>query len=58
MDGFNKGVDFVNDQIKDTLSDPVGKVKEISKDFSKAKETASSLVNGAKGFLEEKFSFI
>ncbi|MGX2958162.1 hypothetical protein JNUCC23_02610 [Peribacillus sp. JNUCC 23] len=57
VEGFNKGVDFVNDQIKSTIADPVGKVKEIGKGLSKAKETASSLVDGAKDFLEDKFSF-
>ncbi|KKI93231.1 hypothetical protein WQ54_05170 [Bacillus sp. SA1-12] len=54
VEGVNKGVDFVNDQIKETIADPVGKVKEIG---SKAKETASSLVDGAKDFLEDKLSF-
>ncbi|MGM7721694.1 hypothetical protein [Metabacillus sp. Hm71] len=54
VEGVNKGVDFVNEQIKETIADPVGKVKEIG---SKAKETASSLVDGAKDFLEDKLSF-
>jgi hypothetical protein len=57
VEGVNKGVDFVNDQIKETIADPVGKVKEIGKGLSKAKETASSLVDGAKDFLEDKLSF-
>ncbi|WP_243856279.1 hypothetical protein [Cytobacillus firmus] len=53
----NKGIDFVNKQIKETIEDPVGKVKEIGKGLSKAKETAESLLDGAKGFLEKKLSF-
>lgn len=57
VEGVNKGVDFVNNQIKDTIADPIGKVKEIGKGISKAKETANSLFDGAKNFLEDKLSF-
>lgn len=57
VDSFNTGVDFANKQIKETFADPVGKIKDISKGFSKAKETAESLVSGAENFLKGKFSF-
>lgn len=57
VEGVNKGVDFLNDQIKDTIADPIGKVGEFGKGLSKAKETASSLADGAKDFFEDKFSF-
>ena len=54
IEGVNKGVDFVYDQIKSTIADPVGKVKE---GFSKAKKTASSLIDGAKDLFGKKLSF-
>lgn len=54
----NKGIDFVNKQIKESISDPVGKIKDIGKGLSKAKETANSLFDGAKGFLDKKLSFL
>ncbi|UAC48457.1 hypothetical protein K6959_00050 [Bacillus aquiflavi] len=47
VEGVSKGVDFVNEQIKSTIADPAGKVKE---GLSKAKKTASSLIDGAKDF--------
>ncbi|MCM3093761.1 MULTISPECIES: glycine zipper domain-containing protein [unclassified Cytobacillus] len=53
----NKGIDMVNKQIKETIADPIGKVKEIGKGLSKAKDTADSLIEGAKGFLGKKLSF-
>ncbi|USK50242.1 hypothetical protein LIT38_01725 [Bacillus sp. CMF12] len=57
LDVANKGIDMVNKQIKETIADPIGKVKEIGKGLSKAKETADSLIEGAKGFLGKKLSF-
>ncbi|WP_226670460.1 glycine zipper domain-containing protein [Metabacillus litoralis] len=57
VEGVNKGVDFVNNQIKDTIADPIGKIKELGKGVSKAKETANSLFDGAKNYLEDKLSF-
>lgn len=58
---FNDGVDYANEQIKETLADPIGKAKdvtkEVSKGISKAKDTAKSLVNGATSFMKGKFSF-
>lgn len=53
----NKGIDFVNKQIKETIADPIGKVKDIGEGLSKAKETAGSLIEGAKGFLSKNLSF-
>lgn len=57
VEAANKGIDIVNKQIKETMSDPVGKIKDIGKGLSKAKETAGSLLDGAKGFLDKKLSF-
>ena len=57
IDVANKGIDIVNNQIKETIEDPVGKIKDIGKGLSKAKETAGSLIEGAKGFLDKKLSF-
>ncbi|MFE4703825.1 hypothetical protein [Peribacillus simplex] len=57
VEGVNKGADFINDQIKDTIADPLGKAREIGNGLSKAKETASSLTDGAKDFIGDKFSF-
>ncbi|KON85643.1 hypothetical protein AF332_01475 [Sporosarcina globispora] len=57
IDVANKGIDFVNKQIKETIADPIEKVKDIGKGLSKAKETAGSLIEGAKGFLGKKLSF-
>ncbi|QGQ47679.1 hypothetical protein [Metabacillus sediminilitoris] len=58
VEGFNKGVEFVNNQIESTIADPIGTVKQIGKGLSKAKDTANSLVDGVKDFLDDKFSFI
>ncbi|PAE22811.1 glycine zipper domain-containing protein [Bacillus sp. 7894-2] len=57
IDAANKGIDIVNNQLKETIEDPVGKIKDIGKGLSKAKETAGSLIEGAKGFLDKKLSF-
>lgn len=57
IDVANKGIDIVNQQIKETIKDPVEKIKDIGKGFVKAKETAGSLIEGAKGYLGKKLSF-
>ncbi|XQY91605.1 hypothetical protein ACNRWW_19265 [Metabacillus sp. HB246100] len=54
----NKGIDLVNDQIKETILNPVGKVKEIEKGITKAKETANSLIEGAKNYVSGKRLFL
>ncbi|KEZ48154.1 hypothetical protein [Metabacillus indicus] len=48
VEGFNKLKDKANEQIKETLNNPIEKVKEIGEGLSKAKDTASSLLKGAK----------
>ncbi|MCM3598270.1 hypothetical protein M4D55_21150 [Metabacillus idriensis] len=57
VDVFNTGVEYANKQIKETLGDPIGKAKEIGEGFSKAKDTAKSLLGGAANFVKGKFSF-
>ncbi|TXC82213.1 hypothetical protein FS935_21190 [Metabacillus litoralis] len=58
VEGVNKGINSVNDQIKSTIEDPIGKMQEIGKGISKAKDTANSLFDGAKDYLEDKLSFL
>jgi uncharacterized protein YukE len=57
VEAFNNGVEYANEQIKETFKDPVKKIKEVGEGLSKAKDTAKSLLGGASNFVKGKFSF-
>lgn len=57
IEGINNMKDYANKHIKEAIADPAGKVKDIGNGLSKAKDTANSLIEGATGFLKNKFSF-
>ncbi|MGG4489570.1 hypothetical protein [Metabacillus idriensis] len=57
VEGLNKVKDAANEQIKEAIDDPIGKVKDIGEGLSKAKDTADSLIDGAKSLIGKKFSW-